>query len=84
VADYPALHPFALTNIEVWSASFAPQGYRGHRALRPSHARLVAGALFFLIAIAPTLGIIRYTSSVAANRSLYLPFFGLLLPLAWG
>ncbi len=44
----------------------------------------LAGGLFFVIAISPTLGIVRYTSSIAANRSMYFPMVGMLLPLAWG
>jgi Tfp pilus assembly protein PilF len=43
----------------------------------------LAGSLFFVVAIVPTLGIFRYTSSVAANRSMYLPMVGLLLPINW-
>ncbi len=43
----------------------------------------VVGGLFFLVALTPTMGFVRYTSSLTANRSMYLPMLGLLLPLAW-
>jgi tetratricopeptide (TPR) repeat protein len=39
--------------------------------------------LFFFAMLLPTLGLIRYTSSIATNRSMYLPMVGLLLPLQW-
>jgi tetratricopeptide (TPR) repeat protein len=51
-------------------------------SMRRTRAWLVGG-LFFLIAILPTLGIVRYTSSIASNRSMYLPMVGFLLPLSW-
>jgi hypothetical protein len=85
VADYPAPNPFGLTNIEVLVGVLCVAGIIVAIVLSARRTRAwVAGGLFFLIAISPTLGIIRYTSSMAANRSMYLPLLGLLLPLAWG
>jgi len=48
---------------------------------------LVVGWLFFFLAILPTLRFFQFTDSIAANRYMYLPLIGLLLPagafLAW-
>ncbi len=41
-----------------------------------------AGFLFFFIALAPTLGIIGFTDTIAAIRFLYLPSVGLILLVA--
>lgn len=43
---------------------------------------VTVGALFFLIAISPTLGIVGFTYILAAHKFAYLPVVGLLLPLA--
>ena len=44
---------------------------------------LLTGWLFFFVAILPTMGIISFTYSIAADRYAYLPSLGLLLVLAW-
>lgn len=44
---------------------------------------LVAGWLFFFVAILPTLGIIGFTYTIAADRFAYLPSAGLWMIVAW-
>jgi len=39
--------------------------------------------LFFFAAIFPTMGVIGFTDSIAANRFVYLPSIGFLLILSW-
>ncbi len=41
-----------------------------------------AGLAFFALAVFPSLGVVGFTSAVAANRFAYLPCLGLYLPLA--
>ncbi len=41
----------------------------------------ITGWLFFLVAIFPTLGLVGFTVTIAADRFVYLPMVGLLLPL---
>jgi TolA-binding protein len=85
VSDYPCPEPFTLMNTDVLIGNLATAGMVAAIVLSVRRTRAwVAGGLFVLIAILPTLGIVRYTSSIAANRSMYLPMLGLLLPLAWG
>ena len=85
VSDYPCPQPFTLMNTDVLIGVLATAGMVAAIVLSVRRTRAwVAGGLFFLIAILPTVGIVRYTSSIAANRSMYLPALGLLLPLAWG
>jgi len=43
---------------------------------------LLAGWLFFFLAVFPTLGIIGFHPVIAADRHVYLPMVGFLLPLA--
>ena len=43
---------------------------------------LVVGVLFFSVAILPTTGVLTFTDVVVANRFMYLPILGLLLPVA--
>jgi len=44
---------------------------------------LVTGWLFFFLAGLPTMGIIGFHPVIAADRHVYLPLIGLLLPGAW-
>lgn len=85
VYDYPGPHPFGLTNTEVLVNVFGATAVIAATVLSVRRTRAwLAGGLFFCIAILPTVGVVRFTSSIAANRSVYLPMVGLLLPLAWG
>ena len=85
VYDYPSPSPFGLANPEVLVSCLGATVVFVAIVLSVRRTRAwLAGGLFFFIAILPTVGVIRYTSSVAANRSMYLPMVGLLLPLAWG
>lgn len=43
----------------------------------------MTGWLFFFIAIFPTMGIVGFTMVIAADRFIYLPAVGLLLPLTY-
>lgn len=84
VSDYSAPQPFGITNLEVLGCTVIALGFAVAIAMSLQRTRAwLAGALFFGIAILPTLGIVRFTSSMTANRSLYLPMVGLLLPLTW-
>lgn len=44
---------------------------------------LVGGWLFFFAAIFPTLGVIGFHPMIAADRHMYFPMVGLLLPAGW-
>jgi protein O-mannosyl-transferase len=44
----------------------------------------VTGWAIFLITLLPTMGVVRFTPVIAADRFLYLPMLGLLLPLTAG
>ncbi len=44
---------------------------------------LMTGWLIFFVAIFPTMGVIRFTYAIAANRFLYFPSIGYLLILSW-
>ena len=84
VSDYPCPQPFGLANPEVLGCIIIALGVVTAIGMSVRRTRAwLAGGLFFLIAILPTLGIVRYTSAIAANRSMYLPMVGFLLPLCW-
>ncbi|NJD01545.1 MAG: tetratricopeptide repeat protein [Ruminiclostridium sp.] len=51
-------------------------------SLRRTQA-LLAGWLFFFIAILPTMGIIGFTNVIASDKYAYLPSVGLLMTLGW-
>lgn len=45
---------------------------------------LFAGAMFFFLAILPTMQIIGFSNVIASDKYAYLPVVGLLISLAWG
>jgi protein O-mannosyl-transferase len=84
VSDYSSPHPFGLANIEVLGNAVAAIVIVAAIVVSARRTRAwVAGGLFFLVTIFPTVGVIRFTSSTTANRSMYLPMVGILLPLNW-
>lgn len=84
VSDYPFPQSFSLANPEVLFCVLCTAAAIAAMVFSARHTRaLLAGGLFFFIAIFPALGIIRFTSSVVSNRFIYMPLIGLLLPLAW-
>lgn len=44
----------------------------------------LAGWLFFVLAIAPTLGFVKYSWVTASDKYVYFPILGILMVLAWG
>ena len=52
-------------------------------AARRTRGPLV-GWLYFVLAIAPTLGFVRYSWVTASDKYVYFPALGLLMVLAWG
>lgn len=42
------------------------------------------GVLFFVVALSPTVQVVRFSHSIAADKYVYLPMVGLLMLLAWG
>jgi Flp pilus assembly protein TadD len=44
----------------------------------------LTGWLFFVLAIAPTLGFVKYSWVSASDKYVYFPILGLLMVLAWG
>ncbi len=84
VSDYLYPQPLSLTNVEVLGNAIVALGVVAAIVLSIRRGRAwFAGGLFFFAMLLPTLGLIRYTSSIATNRSMYLPMVGLLLPLHW-
>jgi Flp pilus assembly protein TadD len=84
VSDYLYPTPLGLTNLEVLGSVIIAVGAGAAIALSVRRTRAwLAGGLFFFVAIFPTLGLIRFTSSIATNRSMYLPMVGILMPLQW-
>jgi len=84
VSDYGPPQPFSLTNPAV--LGYALVGVAVAVAVVVSARRTrawVVGGAFFVVALLPTLGIIRFTWSVTANRSVYFPMVGWLIPLTW-
>jgi len=85
VSDYPNPEPFGLANHQLLATVVAATVVLLAVGLSVRRTRAwLAGVVFFLLALLPTMGIVRFTLSLAANRSVYLPMVGLLLPLGWG
>ena len=82
---YPSPEPFELLNPVVALGLAAVVALTGllAQAARRAPGPLV-GWLWFVIAIVPTLGLVRYTWVVASDKYVYFPAFGLLMLLAAG
>ncbi len=82
---YVMPEPWALSNLPVLLSLIAVLvllvllviSGRGRRAF-------VAGFLFFLVAISPTLGVIEYSWVIASDKYVYVPCLGILMVTAWG
>jgi Flp pilus assembly protein TadD len=84
VSDYGPPPSFSLTNPVVLGYALVAIVVAVAIVLSARRTRAwVVGGAFFVIALLPTLGIIRFTWSVTANRSVYLPMVGWLIPLTW-
>jgi len=53
-------------------------------ALRKSHPYLIVGWLWYLVMLAPVIGLIQINLQARADRYTYLPQIGLYLMIAWG
>jgi hypothetical protein len=85
VSDYLNPDPFGLANPQVLTYAVAGTVVLVAIGLSARRTRAwVGGVGFFLVALLPTIGIVRFTMSLTANRFVYFPMIGLLLPLAWG
>jgi tetratricopeptide (TPR) repeat protein len=85
VSDYLNPDPFGLANHQVLAPAVAATVVLVAIGLSARRTRAwVGGVVFFLVALLPTMGVVRFTVSLAANRFVYFPMVGLLLPLTWG
>lgn len=83
-AYYPWPEPFNLSQRMVQIGLFGSVvlGVLLLLSLRRTRAWAV-GFGFFLVVIFPAMGLVGFTSAIAADRFSYLPKVGLLLPIAW-
>jgi tetratricopeptide (TPR) repeat protein len=86
-SDLAASYPFLVHEIVVARVLPALLLLAGISAavfvLRRSHRYLVAGWLWYLIMLAPVIGILQVGNQSRADRYTYLPQIGLLLLLTW-
>lgn len=81
---YSLPEPFALSQPAVWLPVVGTLVLFAGVLLSWRRTRaLLTGWLFFLVAIAPTLGLVRYSWITASDKYVYLPAVGLLLIVAW-
>ncbi|MFQ5591723.1 MAG: tetratricopeptide repeat protein [Phycisphaerae bacterium] len=81
---YPSPEPFALSQPIVLGSVVGVVVAAAAVAVSLRRTRcLLAGALFFLVALSPTLGIVGYSWINVSDKYAYLPVVGLLLPLAY-
>ncbi len=81
--NYPPPLPLDLSNTAVLAGVIATAAAAAVVAATWRRTRaLVVGSLFFVLAIAPTLGLVRYSWVNVSDKYVYLPIVGLLLPVA--
>lgn len=83
-AYYPWPEPFNLSHrmVQIGLLGSIVLGVLLFVSLRRTRAWAV-GFGFFLVVIFPAMGLVGFTSAIAADRFSYLPKVGLLLPIAW-
>lgn len=82
---YPQPTPVAMSNPAVVLSVLATGGLSFLLVLAARRARgPLTGWLFFVLAIAPTLGIVRYSWVTASDKYVYFPLLGILMILASG
>jgi Flp pilus assembly protein TadD len=72
-------HPGVLASVAVALGLTLALALLSRRTLGP-----LAGWLFFLAALVPTLGLVRYSWVSASDKYLYFPALGLLMVVTWG
>ncbi len=81
---YPFPEPIDLSNRSVFLGAVSTVLLAGGLVISLRWTRaLMAGWLFFLVALAPTLLNVGYAMGVAADKYAYLPAVGFLLILTW-
>lgn len=77
--------PFSLANPAVLVPVLGVAALTAGLVLLVRRARApLTGWLFFAIALAPTLGLVKYSWVVASDKYVYFPAAGLSMVLAWG
>jgi len=81
-AYYPFPEPFEFSHPSVVSGLIGTAVIFIVLALSVRKTRaLITGWLFFFVAILPAMGVLSFTDVIAANRFMYLPILGFLLPV---
>ncbi len=81
-AYYPFPEPFEFSHPSVVSGLIGTAVVFTALALSVRKTRaLITGWLFFFVAILPAMGVLSFTDVIAANRFMYLPILGFLLPV---
>ncbi len=82
---YPPPKPFELSNPAVTLGVAVVLGLAAVLLLAARRTRgPLAGVAFFVIAIAPTLGLVKYSWVIASDKYVYFPAVGLMLTIAAG
>ena len=76
------------SQIPLWQAALAALGLAGISILvlrcRRSRPYLAAGWLWYLVTLAPVIGLVQVGAQARADRYMYVPMVGLAIMLAWG
>ena len=86
-ANLSVLYPFPLSGIPAWkviaSAALLIAITAVAVALRKQRPWLLAGWCWYLVSLAPVIGIVQVGMQSMADRYMYVPMIGLLLAAAW-
>lgn len=81
-AFYPYHAPSAVSVVAALVALAAISALAIHERIR--HPYLLAGWLWFLLGLAPVIGIVQVGDQAMADRYTYFPMVGVLVALVWG
>jgi tetratricopeptide (TPR) repeat protein len=81
-------YPFASGALSPWRAGGAAAlllgGSVGSFVVRHRHPYVIVGWLWYLVMLAPVIGVVQFGGAARADRYMYLPQIGICLLVVWG
>ncbi|HKE30072.1 MAG TPA: tetratricopeptide repeat protein [Bryobacteraceae bacterium] len=82
-----AFYPFPFNGVAAWKVASATGVLAGFALVawiaRRTHPWIASGWIWYAVMLFPVIGIVQVGMQAMADRYMYLPMIGLLIPIAW-